>query len=103
MTTRERAPIIDCDIHQTTRGPKDLFPYLSRAYQERIELFGTGLSQRVGYPNVSPWGPRTAIMAPIRPEGMLDQIDQLAADIVPAFHRRAGCAGRRSSPPVTVR
>lgn len=44
-------PIIDCDVHQLTKSPKDLFPYLSRAYQERIELFGTGLSQRTGYPN----------------------------------------------------
>ena len=43
--------IIDCDIHQQTNGPEDLFPYLSKAYQERIRLFGTGLSQRVGYPN----------------------------------------------------
>ncbi|HLI51167.1 MAG TPA: amidohydrolase family protein [Thermomicrobiaceae bacterium] len=44
-------PIIDCDVHQLTKSPKDLFPYLPRAYQERIELFGTGLSQRTGYPN----------------------------------------------------
>ncbi len=43
--------IIDCDIHQQTTGPQDLFPYLPKAYQERIRLFGTGLSQRVGYPN----------------------------------------------------
>ena len=51
MTTPTREPIIDCDLHQTTRGPKDLYPYLPRVYQERIELFGNGLSQRVGYPN----------------------------------------------------
>jgi uncharacterized protein len=43
--------IIDCDLHQRTRSPRDLFPYLSKVYQERIELFDTGLSQRVGYPN----------------------------------------------------
>jgi uncharacterized protein len=43
--------IIDCDLHQRTRSPRDLFPYLPRAYQERIELYDTGLSQRVGYPN----------------------------------------------------
>jgi uncharacterized protein len=51
MTAPRMDPIIDCDIHQQTTGPQDLFPYLSKAYQERIRLFGTGLSQRVGYPN----------------------------------------------------
>lgn len=51
--------IIDCDVHQQTKGPKDLFPYLPRAYQERIEQFGTGLSQRVGYPNGGDHGWRT--------------------------------------------
>lgn len=51
MSMLQGQPIIDCDIHQLTRGPQDLFPYLPRAYQERIRLFGTGLSQRVGYPN----------------------------------------------------
>ncbi|HVX29147.1 MAG TPA: amidohydrolase family protein, partial [Nitrolancea sp.] len=44
-------PIIDCDIHQRTRKPEDLFPYLPRTYQERIRLYTTGLSQRAGYPN----------------------------------------------------
>jgi uncharacterized protein len=58
MTTPTREPIIDCDLHQTTRGPKDLFPYLPRVYQERIELFGNGLSQRVGYPNGGDRGSR---------------------------------------------
>ena len=51
MSIHHGEPIVDCDIHQLTRGPEDLFPYLSRAYQERIRLFGSGLSQRVGYPN----------------------------------------------------
>ena len=51
MSILQGQPIIDCDIHQLTRGPQDLLPYLPRAYQERIRLFGTGLSQRVGYPN----------------------------------------------------
>ena len=59
MAIRSRQPIIDCDIHQQTRGPQDLYPYLSRAYQERIELFGTGLSQRVGYPNGGDRGSRS--------------------------------------------
>lgn len=58
MTTRITEPIIDCDIHQQTKGPRDLFPYLPRVYQERIELFGTGLSQRVGYPNGGDRGAR---------------------------------------------
>lgn len=51
MASHAAGPIIDCDIHQRTRGPEDLFPYLPRAYQERIRLHTTGLSQRVGYPN----------------------------------------------------
>ncbi len=50
--------IIDSDLHQTTRSQKDLYPYLSRAHQERIDLFGTGLSQRVGYPNGGDRGSR---------------------------------------------
>lgn len=50
--------IIDCDIHQQTTGPKDLFPYLPKAYQERIQRFGTGLSQRSGYPNGGDRGAR---------------------------------------------
>lgn len=58
MSKQERPPIIDCDIHQTTKGPKDLFPYLPRVYQERIEYFGNGLSQRVGYPNGGDRGSR---------------------------------------------
>lgn len=51
MAAKRTETIIDCDIHQRTRSPEDLFPYLSKAYQERIRLFGTGLSQRAGYPN----------------------------------------------------
>lgn len=32
--------IIDCDVHQRLGNAKDLFPYLSRAYQEDIKQFG---------------------------------------------------------------
>ncbi len=51
MSIHNGQPIIDCDIHQRTRKPEDLFPYLPRVYQERIKLYTTGLSQRAGYPN----------------------------------------------------
>jgi predicted TIM-barrel fold metal-dependent hydrolase len=51
MSIHQGEPIIDCDIHQTSKGPQDLFPYLPRVYQERIRLYTTGLSQRIGYPN----------------------------------------------------
>jgi predicted TIM-barrel fold metal-dependent hydrolase len=51
MPVQRPETIIDCDIHQRTNKPEDLFPYLSKAYQERIRLFGTGLSQRAGYAN----------------------------------------------------
>ncbi|MGH2535366.1 MAG: amidohydrolase family protein [Thermomicrobiales bacterium] len=44
-------PIIDCDVHQRLTAPTDLFPYLSRAYQERIKQFGLGIGQGGGYPN----------------------------------------------------
>lgn len=43
--------IIDCDVHQRLKSPQDLFPYLSRAYQERITQFGLGIQQGGGYPN----------------------------------------------------
>jgi uncharacterized protein len=58
MVAQHLDGIIDCDIHQQTTGPKDLFPYLSKAYQERIRLFGTGLSDRAGYPNGGDRGSR---------------------------------------------
>jgi len=51
MFSPDGESFIDCDIHQQTKGPKDLFPYLPAAYRERIELFGTGLAGRSGYPN----------------------------------------------------
>jgi predicted TIM-barrel fold metal-dependent hydrolase len=51
VATHAREPIIDCDIHQRSKGPQELFPYLPLVYQERIRLHDTGLSQRVGYPN----------------------------------------------------
>ncbi len=51
MSLQKGESFIDCDVHQQSKGPKDLMPYLPRAYQERVELFGTGLSQRAGYPN----------------------------------------------------
>lgn len=51
MSGRARETLIDCDIHQRSKGPQELFPYLPRVYQERIRLHDTGLSQRVGYPN----------------------------------------------------
>lgn len=59
MAIQKREPFIDCDIHQQTKSPKDLFPYLPKVYQERIELFGTGLSQRTGYPNGGDRGSRS--------------------------------------------
>lgn len=51
MALQKGESFIDCDVHQQTKSPRDLFPYLPKAYQERIELFGTGLTQRAGYPN----------------------------------------------------
>lgn len=50
MTVQQRESFIDCDIHQRTVAPKDLYPYLSKAYQERITMFGTGVGGG-GYPN----------------------------------------------------
>jgi uncharacterized protein len=50
MSVPRRTQFIDCDVHQRTRSPRDLFPYLPKAYRERIDLFGIGLTQRAGYP-----------------------------------------------------
>jgi uncharacterized protein len=58
MSANNGVRFIDCDIHQQTKSPRDLYPYLPKAYQERIDLFGTGLSQRVGYPNGGDRGSR---------------------------------------------
>lgn len=42
--------IIDCDVHQRLRSPKDLFPYLPKVYREDIEQFGLRIPG-VGYLN----------------------------------------------------
>jgi uncharacterized protein len=40
MAIREQQPFIDCDVHQRIKSAKDLYPYLSRAYREDIDMFG---------------------------------------------------------------
>lgn len=81
--------IIDCDIHQQTTGPQDLFPYLPRAYQERIRLYGTGLSQRVGYPNGGDRGGRAdAWPADGRPWG--SDLELLRAQHLDPYHVEYG-------------
>lgn len=37
-------PFIDCDIHQRIKGPKDLYPYLSKSWQKDIDEFGLRLT-----------------------------------------------------------
>ena len=43
VATRQRLPIVDCDVHHAFTSPKDLFPYLPRQYQERIGDQGLAL------------------------------------------------------------
>ncbi|TCR63167.1 amidohydrolase family protein [Bosea sp. BK604] len=49
----QAAMIADCDIHPIWNKPKDLYPYLSRRWQEHIETFG--LSHRHGWQTGTPY------------------------------------------------
>lgn len=89
MALREGQSFIDCDIHQQTKGPEDLFPYLPKAYRERIELFGTGLSQRVGYPNGGDRGSR-ADSWPEDGSKPCSDIDLLRADHLDVYNIEYG-------------
>lgn len=44
MATRHGEPFIDCDVHQRIKRPQELYPYLSKAYQADIDLFGLRLA-----------------------------------------------------------
>jgi predicted TIM-barrel fold metal-dependent hydrolase len=44
MAVRARETIIDCDIHQRIKSPKDFYPYLSKAWREDIDQFGLRLT-----------------------------------------------------------
>ena len=47
---RTRPALIDCDFHNELDSIKDLFPYLSRRWQEHIEIYGTRGPQGAYYP-----------------------------------------------------
>jgi len=44
MAAGQRGALIDTDVHQRLKSERDLFPYLSRAYQEDIRNFGMRLT-----------------------------------------------------------
>lgn len=56
-------PIIDCDVHNdfkwwNDRGAGALTPYLPRAYQEYVKMWGLNLPNDSGYPNAGDRGNR---------------------------------------------
>lgn len=44
MPPRAKEAIIDCDIHQRFKSHKELYPYLSKAWQKDIDEFGLRLT-----------------------------------------------------------
>src|SRR5204863_2697059 len=62
---RTRLGIIDCDVHQGTRGVADLFPYLSSHWVNYIQESGFGGLPNAPYPKGANGGSR----ADSRPPG----------------------------------
>jgi predicted TIM-barrel fold metal-dependent hydrolase len=60
--------IADCDIHPSWNTPKQLYPYLSRRWQEHLELYGTphrhGLQKGTPYPKGNATGQRADAWPP---------------------------------------
>jgi len=60
--------IVDCDIHPIQRSAKDLYPYLSKAWQEHIESFGAhvrqGMTEQIMWPRMMASGQRADAYPP---------------------------------------
>lgn len=48
----EKLFIVDCDIHEGTKGREDLFPYLPKVYRDQISDFGVGFGG-LSYPSIA--------------------------------------------------
>src|SRR6201992_3162558 len=56
-TAKSRLRIIDCDVHPSLHSRSDLYPFLSRRWQEHLETYGDHL--RTPYIGTTPY-PRSS-------------------------------------------
>ena len=53
-----RLSVVDCDIHPATKSPRELFPYLSKRWQEYVLSYGSnirqGLADALMHPRMTP-------------------------------------------------
>jgi predicted TIM-barrel fold metal-dependent hydrolase len=58
----QKLMIVDCDIHPIQRSAKDLYPFLSKHWQEHLETFGghvrQGMTEQVMWPRMMALGQR---------------------------------------------
>jgi hypothetical protein len=50
----QRLTVVDCDIHPTWRTPAELYPFMTRRWQEHMAAYGTFFRHGLTGPRMGP-------------------------------------------------